>query len=85
MFSYRMKYVAFIILAANFATAQAEQPASYGVGRAADASEIAVWDKDVVRMALGLPAGSGSVALGEQLYGEKCVACHGSEGTGGAL
>ena len=83
MFSYRMKNVVFIILATAFATAHGEQPATYGVGRPVDASEIAVWDKDVRPDGLGLPSGSGSVALGERLYGEKCVACHGSGGTGG--
>ena len=32
----------------------------------------------------GLPAGRGSVAAGERLYGERCQSCHGERGTGGS-
>lgn len=32
----------------------------------------------------GLPAGQGSVAMGERLYTERCQACHGERGTGGS-
>jgi len=32
----------------------------------------------------GLPAGQGSVAVGERLYGERCQSCHGERGTGGS-
>lgn len=32
----------------------------------------------------GLPAGQGSVAAGEHLYAERCLACHGERGTGGS-
>ncbi|MEH6570926.1 MAG: cytochrome c [Halioglobus sp.] len=83
MFSYHLKNVALVVLSATIAHAQAEQEVSYGIGRPVANSEIAAWDKDVRPDGRGLPAGSGTVAMGEQLYGEKCVACHGASGIGG--
>jgi cytochrome c len=54
------------------------QPASYaGIGRAATPAEIAAWDIDVRPDFKGLPAGSGSVALGQQVWEGKCASCHG--------
>ena len=34
---------------------------------------------------LGLPAGSGSVAAGKQVYDTKCIGCHGPEAKGGPV
>ena len=55
-----------------------------GLGRVAEPDEIAAWDIDVRPDGTGLPAGSGSVALGEEVFIEKCAACHGdfAEGVG---
>ncbi|MGH7662073.1 MAG: c-type cytochrome, partial [Vulcanimicrobiaceae bacterium] len=32
-----------------------------------------------------LPSGSGSVAQGQQIFAEKCAACHGAQGQGGPM
>ena len=55
-----------------------------GLGRAAMPDEIAAWDIDVRPDGLGLPAGRGSVAFGEEVFVENCAACHGdfAEGVG---
>ena len=55
-----------------------------GLGRVAGPDEIAAWDIDVRPDGLGLPAGSGSVVQGEEVFIEKCAACHGdfAEGVG---
>ncbi|PUB18925.1 c-type cytochrome [Yoonia sediminilitoris] len=53
---------------------------NYGLGRAALPEEIAAWDIDVRPDGLGLPAGSGDVWTGEEVYVEKCAACHGDFG-----
>ena len=55
-----------------------------GLGRVAEPDEIAAWDIDVRPDGTGLPAGSGSVAMGEEVFVEKCAACHGdfAEGAG---
>ncbi len=49
----------------------------FGLGRAALPEEIAAWDLDVSPDGTGLPAGSGDVLTGEEVFAEKCAACHG--------
>ncbi len=55
-----------------------------GVGREAKPNEVKAWDIDVRPDGQGLPEGKGSVSTGEELFQEKCAACHGefAEGTG---
>ncbi len=60
------------LLAASFATASAAD-----LGRPATAEEIAAWDIDVRPDGQGLPAGQGSVADGEEIFADRCAACHG--------
>lgn len=48
-----------------------------GVGRDATAKEVAAWDIDVRPDFKGLPAGSGSVAKGQDVWEAKCAQCHG--------
>jgi cytochrome c len=47
------------------------------VGRPATVKEVAAWDIDVRPDFKGLPAGSGSVAQGQDLWEAKCASCHG--------
>lgn len=48
-----------------------------GIGRAATPKEVAAWDIDVRPDFKGLPAGSGSVAKGQDIWEAKCASCHG--------
>ncbi len=48
-----------------------------GIGRSATADELAAWDIDVRPDFKGLPAGSGSVAKGQDVWEAKCASCHG--------
>jgi cytochrome c len=48
-----------------------------GLGRAALPEEIAAWNKDVRPDGVGLPEGSGDVLTGEEIFADKCAACHG--------
>lgn len=48
-----------------------------GIGRPALPEEIAAWDLKVMPDGRGLPAGSGDVATGEDLFIEHCAVCHG--------
>ncbi|WP_417699098.1 c-type cytochrome [Pseudophaeobacter sp.] len=56
----------------------------YGLGRVALPEEIAAWDLDVSPDGTGLPPGAGDVWTGEEIFADKCAACHGdfAEGVG---
>ena len=69
-----------IVVAA--ATALAEPPRKYGIGREATPHEIAGWDIDVRPDGQGLPAGKGSAKGGEEIYMTRCATCHGEFGEG---
>jgi cytochrome c len=72
-----------LLAAAGVASAQS---ASYpGVGRAATPKEVAKWDIDVRPDFKGLPAGSGSVAKGQDVWEGKCAHCHGVFGESGEV
>ena len=61
------------------AKAAAEKPWA-GIGRPATTSEIKAWDIDVRADFKGLPPGSGSVSLGQDVWEAKCASCHGTFG-----
>jgi cytochrome c len=56
------------------------RPGGFGLGRTALPEEIAAWDIDVRPDGLGLPAGSGDVWTGEEVFVESCAVCHGDFG-----
>jgi mono/diheme cytochrome c family protein len=72
---------ALVISAALFAAsvAQAEQR-PFGLGQIATAEEVAGWDIDVRPDGLGAPEGTGNAVDGEEVYAERCAACHGDFG-----
>jgi S-disulfanyl-L-cysteine oxidoreductase SoxD len=76
MFSCR-EFTAALVLAGAAANALAQSSSFPGVGRAATPKEIAAWDIDVRPDFKGLPAGSGSVAKGMQVWESQCASCHG--------
>ena len=66
--------------------------ASAAVAYAADApkfgkpiseQDAAAWDISIAPDGKGLPACSGTVAQGAQVYAQKCASCHGAKGEGG--
>lgn len=77
MFRFRKAALAAVLLAtAGFAGAQTASKYP-GVGRDATPKEVAAWDIDVRPDFKGLPAGSGSVAKGQDVWEGKCAHCHG--------
>lgn len=77
MFSFlKAGLVIALMTAATFATAQGADKYP-GIGRAATPKEVAAWDIDVRPDFKGLPAGSGSVAKGQDVWEGKCAQCHG--------
>lgn len=58
---------------------------AFNKGKTATANEQKAWDIDVMPDGTGLPEGSGSVELGDEVYEEKCLSCHGDFGAGSGL
>lgn len=83
MFKYRNAWVAavwLLVAGAAFSQTNTKYP---GVGREATPKEVAAWDIDVRPDFKGLPAGSGSVAKGQDVWEGKCAHCHGYFGESG--
>lgn len=72
-------------LLATVGAAQAQSAKYPGVGRDATPKEVAAWDIDVRPDFKGLPAGSGSVAKGQDVWEGKCAHCHGIFGESGEV
>jgi cytochrome c len=53
-----------------------------GLGVPATTEQVAGWDISIGPDGEGLPAGSGTAAVGKGVYEAKCVACHGVDGAG---
>jgi S-disulfanyl-L-cysteine oxidoreductase SoxD len=66
------------------ATLAAQGPA-YPMGRTPSAEEIKAVDTAVSPDGTGLPPGSGSAREGASVFAQKCAACHGPDGSGGAM
>ena len=77
MFSCKSLFLVAALFAAS-ATVLAQSADKYpGVGRTATVKEVQAWDIDVRPDFKGLPAGSGSVAKGQDVWEAKCASCHG--------
>jgi cytochrome c len=65
-------------------TTLAQGPA-YRLGTTPSDAEIKARDTAVSPLGKELPPGSGTVSQGSTVYAQKCVACHGANGTGTRL
>jgi S-disulfanyl-L-cysteine oxidoreductase SoxD len=55
-------------------------------GKPISEADVAAWNIDIrTPDGLGLPAGRGSVKQGQQVYAQKCAACHGADAKGGPV
>jgi len=53
-------------------------------GKPISEADLAAWNIDIrTPDGQGLPAGSGTVSQGQQVYAAKCAACHGADAKGG--
>jgi len=55
-----------------------------GLGKPVSEAELALWDMSIGPDGKGLPPGGGTAAQGTAIYAQKCEACHGKAGQGGA-
>ena len=62
--------------------AHAQSP-TYGVGHPPSADELKKIDIEILPDGRGLPPGSGTAAIGKQVYTQKCLTCHGPTGKEG--
>ena len=72
-----------LILALSFGTGTAFAQ-NTGLGQPISEADIKAWDIAVLPDGTNLPPGSGTSAQGAKVYAEKCAACHGEGGKGGA-
>ena len=79
---YRLPRIVVLLAALALPTQISLAAEKYNLGRTASPQEISGWDIDVRGDGTGLPPGKGSVAEGETLYNQRCVACHGDFGEG---
>jgi mono/diheme cytochrome c family protein len=70
-------------LAGSLVALPATAQTRYELGRVATPAEIAAWDIDVAGDGRNLPAGTGTVQQGKQIYETRCAHCHGMKGEGG--
>ena len=75
-----LRFVSYIIFLCSIYSISYSQ--TIGLGRAATNNEVSAWDIDIRPDGKGLPVGSGSVIIGEELYTENCSSCHGDFGEG---
>lgn len=58
----------------------------FAFGQHLTETDLAKWNIDVLtKDGTGLPAGSGTVAQGKDVYDTKCAACHGDKAAGGPM
>ena len=75
--------LATVMLAAAGTHALVQSP-TYGLGRTPTAEEIRAQDISIRPDGKGLPPGRGTAKEGAAVYKQKCAACHGPDGRGGA-
>src|SRR5262245_51833866 len=63
-------------------TALVAQSSKFGVGRPPTADEIRELGAAIAPDGTGLPAGSGTVAAGREVFTAQCARCHGPKGEG---
>lgn len=79
-----MRTVMFVALCSVLVACTAD-PEPLGIGRPANANDIARLDIDVMPDGTGLPAGGGVASAGARVYANTCAACHGANGEGSPL
>jgi mono/diheme cytochrome c family protein len=61
----------------------AAQLPTFSVGRPPTVDEVRGWDRTIPHDGEGLPPGSGTAALGQSIYADRCASCHGERGENG--
>jgi mono/diheme cytochrome c family protein len=79
---YFSKQLLFVSVLTVISGVNAQTP-SYNIGRTPGEEEIRSWVNPVGSAGRELPAGSGTAMQGAEIYTQRCIFCHGPDGTNG--
>ena len=77
-----VKFLFLIMTSLSISFSSHAENRKYNIGKIATKIEIAGWDIDVRPDGVGAPKGSGNAIDGEEIYVNRCAACHGDFGEG---
>ena len=77
-----VKFLILIMISLFISFSSHAENRKYNIGKLATKIEIAGWDIDVRPDGVGAPKGSGNAIDGEEIYVNRCAACHGDFGEG---
>ncbi len=85
MFMRRLEILTVALCCGLLVPVATQAAGEYGFGQSATQQQINSWNIDVAPPGDNLPAGSGSVHQGQQVYATRCASCHGVQGQGGPM
>ena len=77
-----VKFLFLLMISLSISFSSHAEKRKYNIGKLATKTEIAGWDIDVRPDGVGAPKGSGNAIDGEEIYVNRCAACHGDFGEG---
>ena len=77
-----VKFLFLIMISLLISFSSHAENRKYNIGKLATKIEVAGWDIDVRPDGVGAPKGSGNAIDGEEIYVNRCAACHGDFGEG---
>jgi len=77
-----VKFLFLVMISLSISFSSYAENRKYNIGKLATKTEIAGWDIDVRPDGVGAPKGSGNAIDGEEIYVNRCAACHGDFGEG---
>ena len=77
-----VKFLFLVMMSLSISFSSHAENRKYNIGKLATKTEIAGWDIDVRPDGVGAPKGSGNAIDGEEIYVNRCAACHGDFGEG---
>ena len=77
-----VKFLFLIMISLSISFSSHAENRKYNIGKLATKVEVLGWDIDVRPDGVGAPKGSGNAIDGEEIYVNRCAACHGDFGEG---
>ena len=77
-----VKFIFLIMISLFISFSSHAENRKYNIGKLATKIEVAGWNIDVRPDGVGAPKGSGNAIDGEEIYVNRCAACHGDFGEG---